>query len=155
MQEKTLKKLFSISLKARILRTWQSANTAGDKELSEKEILLLELIEAFPGIAITEQKISKIFAISPSSVNDLVKKLIALDLLQKKTEGGITRGKEVTITDRGRDALGKINESGAARFSFMFSQIDNKEWEIIEKLLIKIDAATTDAIKKNIFDIWA
>lgn len=156
MQKDAIEKLFSIALKVRLFREWQASKTASEKEFSERELITLELIEAFPKIDITEKKLSIIFGLSPSSINDIIKRLTESGLLEKEAdEEDITRGRALHLTKKGTEQLKKFKVSGAARYAYLFSLINDDEWDSLGKLLDKVDDSTTDAIKKNIFDIWA
>ena len=156
MRQDALEKLFSVSLKARILRAWQSATSAGESTLSEREVLTLELIEAFPDISVTEKKLSRVFAISASSVCDMAKRLEARGFLKREIgEDEIARGKPLRLTEAGKEQLEGFRKSGAARFSYLFSSIEADDWDLIVRLLEKVDQSATDAIRRNIFDILA
>lgn len=156
MHKKIIEKSFSISLKIRLLRAWQSTITAADNEFSERELITLELIDVFSQIAITEKKLSIIFGLSPSSVNDIVNRLTECSLLAKETDDkDITRGRALRLTKKGKEQLKKYKEAGAARYAYLFALVNDDEWSVLEKLLDKMDQAITDAIKKNVFDIWS
>src|SRR5206468_7650130 len=95
MKTDVLKLLFSISLKARILREWQKANRAQDAQFSERELLTLELVNDFGPI--TEKGLCKIFGLSFSSVSDLLKKLRQAGFIEDKA-----RGKPLRLTEKGK-----------------------------------------------------
>ncbi len=157
MQKKdAIEKLFSISLKIRIFREWQTAKTASDKEFSEREIITLELINVFDKIAITEKKLSMIFGLTPSSVTDIAKRLISYGLIEKEVdEKDVTRGKALRITKKGKEQIKQFKIAGTARYAYLFTKIKDEEVNLLFNLLTSIDEAATDAIKKNIFDIWS
>ena len=60
MQESALKKLFAISVKARALRAWQERSEGGPKGLSEREVLVLELVEEFTQYAISFRPVRQV-----------------------------------------------------------------------------------------------
>lgn len=154
MKKKHLKKLFGISLKARTLRAWQKGIESGERIISEREALILELIYEFSKYkTITESLICKVLVVNPSSANAIVSKLSKLEFIQKKSDGkGHMRNKPLLITEKGEKALEKIRLSGAARFAYLFEFItDDADWDILMGLFERIDAAATKAVRKNIF----
>lgn len=152
MDEAIMKKLFSVSLKARILRTWQKANEGGQSLLTERDVLALEFIEEFSAYSpVMEGTISKIFG-SPSSASDLVKKLTKAGLLTKlEDQKGLTRNKPLLMTDEGKQALEKVKLAGAARYSYLLSDFSSKsDWNDVMAFLTRVDVAATKAVRKHI-----
>lgn len=153
MKREMLKILFSISIKARALRAWQEASEGSTRRLTEKEVLVLELVEEFAdGDVVTEAVVCKIFGMSPSSASDLVKKLVGLGLLQKKAgDDGITRGMPLQITAEGRAILDHVSRSGAARLAYLFAGLSDKDLEPLTSIFQRIDKSASLAVKKYIF----
>ena len=148
-----LEKLFSISLKARILRTWQKASRADEQEFSELELFALELVSDFGPI--TEKGLCKIFGLSFSSVSDIVKKLRDKSLIECADKN---RGKPLTLTKEGKTKLEEIKRSSATRFSYLFESPDTlteEEWRVLMKLLEKMDKNAERHIQRFIFDRYS
>ena len=154
MQEAALKKLFAISVKARALRAWQERSEGGPKGLSEREVLVLELVEEFTQyFPVTESDVGKVFGLSPSSVSDLVGRLSKHALLRKEVdEKGHTRSKPLQVTQKGRRELERGRRGGAARFAYLFADISTgSDWRAAMRLLDMVDSAATRAVRKHIF----
>ncbi len=149
MNDNTLQVLFGISLKQRIIREWQRANEVQAQDYSERDMLCLELISAFGPV--TEAGLYKVFALSISSVNDMVKKLIKKGVIQKVDSQGTTRGAIITLTEQGGIVLEKIKAAGAARFGYLFSDLSLDESKLLTKVLIKLDNAATRQVNQLVF----
>ena len=102
MDNKLLALLFSISLKARILRAWQKSTKVSEQEFTERDLFSLELIQDYPPM--TEKGLCKIFGLSPSSVSDIVKNLCEKGLIDTSEK---SRGKPLELTPEG---VRKLNE---------------------------------------------
>jgi DNA-binding MarR family transcriptional regulator len=156
VQTEILSKLSSVAAKVRLLRTWQEVHSVGRPKYSEREMMILELLKEFPGVPVTETTLSKMFAISPSSTNVLVKELSGKGLLERELgEKEATRGRPLRLTKEGTTELEVFRKSAGARFAYMFSEIsDEGEWKIIGKLLEKMDRAITRTVEHQVFDLW-
>ena len=138
--------LFSISLKTRILREWQKANRAQDQEFSERELLSLELISDFGPI--TEKGLCKIFGISFSSVGDIVKKLTEVGLV----EADRGRGQPIELTKHGKERLEELKEASAVRFGYLFEGLTDKEAELFQKIMEKVEKNADRCVQQFVFD---
>ena len=155
MRQDLLKRLYSISLKARILKSWQETNQVGHSPLSEREMLVLEFVHEFSKYApVTESVVCKVLGISPSSSSDLVGKLVKLDYLIKETgDKGQTRNKPLQTTKEGLQFLEeRVRKSGAARFAYLFSGFTKEaEWNTLGDIVESVDEAATKAVRKFVF----
>ena len=143
--------LFSISLKARILRAWQQANRAQDQEFSENEMFTLELISDFPPI--TEKGLCKILGLSFSSVGELVKQLVQKGTIDPSEKA---RGKPLVLTKCGEQILKRLKERSAARLSYLFDSTNNpltdSEIEILKKIFRKVENNVEHQVQTLVFD---
>ena len=137
--------LFSISLKTRILRAWQKSNSAQDQDFSERDLLTLELIADFAPI--TEKGLCKIFGLSFSSVNDIVKKFVNLGLVKDEKE----RGETLVLTESGKKRLAALKQASATRFNFLFEGLDEKEERELHKIFQKIDKNVERNVQQLVF----
>lgn len=153
MRQEALTKLFSIAVKSRTFRSWQEASEARLRQLTDREILVLELVDEFSKYdPVTETVICKVLGVSPSSASEIVTKLTNLDFLKKETgDKGQTRGKPMAITETGVTFLDQIRKSGAARYAYLFSNVKDSDWPTIEAIFDGIDKAATIAVRKYVF----
>jgi len=151
MKNELVEKLFSISLKARILREWQKANRAQDQEFSERELLTLELINDFAPI--TEKGLCKIFGLSFSSVSDLIKNLAEKGVIDTSEK---MRGKPLALTDSGLQTLERLKQMSAARLIYLFesqeSSVTEQEAEIMLNIFKKIEKNAERHVQQLVFD---
>lgn len=147
MNTQTVQILFSISLKARILRAWQAANRAQDQEFTERELLILELVRDFGPI--WEKSLCKIFGVSFSSVADALKPLLEKGLIDGKEK---QRGKPLALTERGEKCLDELKRKSATRLGYLFSGLDASDLEHLERIFLKVDRAADRAVKELVFD---
>ena|SRR5712664_3776548 len=145
MKTEVLNLLFSISLKARILREWQKANRAQDAQFSERELLTLELVTDFGPI--TEKGLCKIFGLSFSSVSDMLKKLTQDGLIGDKA-----RGKPLVLTEKGKKWLQSLKQTSATRFEYMFESFSLKEWDTLFNLFKKVEKNAERYVQQLVFD---
>ncbi len=156
MKKKILEKIVTLSLKARVLREHQRAGASSTEDCSPREVLVLELISGFEKEGVTERTLSRIFGLSPSSVSDLIKRLIERKYVEKETgEDEITRGRPLKLTGPGEDQLKAVKASDAARFAFLLSTFDGyskDEKDAVNKFLDDVNEAATTAVHERIFD---
>ncbi len=146
MKSEFLSRLVSISLRTRLFREWQKAHQLGDPPFSERELLTLEVVNDFKNI--TEKDIGRLFGLSPSSVNDLVSRLVEEKILTKP-EG--TRGKPLSLTKTGQQQLSKMKQANAKRLEYLFDSFSDQDWETIMPLLEKIGHAAQRHIETEVF----
>jgi DNA-binding MarR family transcriptional regulator len=147
IKQETLEKLFSISLKARILREWQKASRIQDQEFSERELLTLEIIESLAPI--TEKALCKIFGLSFSSVAELTKKLSDAGLIDT---AGKARGKALALTEKGAKTLENIKKVSANRFEYLFDSFSENEWKQLLALFQKVEKNVENSVQRLVFD---
>ncbi|HEX3855733.1 MAG TPA: MarR family winged helix-turn-helix transcriptional regulator [Verrucomicrobiae bacterium] len=145
MNNKFSQVLFSISLKTRILRAWQKSNSAQDQDFSERDLLTLELIADFAPI--TEKGLCKIFGLSFSSVNDIVKKFVSLGLVKDEKE----RGETLALTEGGRKRLAALKQASATRFNFLFEGLGEKDETALHEIFQKIDKNVERNVQQLVF----
>ena len=153
MKEEMLRLLFSISIKGRVLRSWQEANQAGDRLLSEKEVLILELVDDFSTFSpVTESVLCKVLGTSASTASDMTRKLQNLEFIAKEHGShGQTRGRPLSITSKGRGFLDLVRKSGAERVSYLFAEVSDEDLKRVSDVFNSIDRAATAAVKKTVF----
>lgn len=145
MKAEILEKLFSISLKTRILRVWQKSNSAHDQEFSERELLTLELINDFTPI--TEKGLCKIFGIPFSSLSEMIKKLSDMGLIKSER----ARGKPLALTHKGVELLKSLKQRSAIRFGYLFESFSDQDCEQLVNLFNKIDKNAERCVQQFVF----
>ena len=146
MKKDILMKFHSISLMSRILREFQNANTAPDEECDERMLFTLELISDFSPI--TEKQLGKIFGLAPSSVSDLVKRLRDAGLVDLSSKA---RGKPLELTAKGRTTYEGLRKQEAKRYESLFDSFTPEEWDVVYRLLEKIEKKAEKAIQNDVF----
>jgi DNA-binding MarR family transcriptional regulator len=147
IKQEVLEKLFSISLKARILREWQKASRIQDQEFSERELLTLEIIESLAPI--TEKALCKIFGLSFSSVAELTKKLSDAGLIDTAAKA---RGKALALTKKGEQTLRTLKKISASRFEYLFDSFSDDEWDRLLRLFQKVEKNVENYVQRLVFD---
>ncbi|MFZ2643689.1 MAG: hypothetical protein WA117_22045 [Verrucomicrobiia bacterium] len=150
MKKDILNSMLSIALKVKILREWQESNCAKDHEFSERQQLALELIKDFAPI--TEKSLCKIFGLSFSSINDIVKRLAEMRLIDTSDK---TRGKPLILTELGVAKLAKLKEASITRFGYLLDSMTEEEWIPLRKILEKIDKNAERTIQQMVFDRYS
>jgi|ERR1035437_802759 DNA-binding MarR family transcriptional regulator len=146
MNQAMLLKLFSISLKGRILRAWQKASCATEAEYTEADMLLLEVIAEYGPV--TEKSLGKILGMAPSSVSDHIDKLGGLGLLAAREEG---RGKPLGLSDKGKSTLSEIKRVSASRYGYLFAGLDPAQTKALITIFTAVEKNAEDAIQKLVF----
>ena len=147
MNKTLLSAIFSISMKARILREWQKSTRAEDQDFSERDLLILELINDFSPI--TEKGLSKVLGVAFSSVSDIVKRLSELGLIDTSEK---SRGSPLALTASGKDKLARIKAISATRFEYLFENLSEQDIDKLENILKKIDKSAEETIQRLVFD---
>ncbi len=150
MNAKLLETIFSISLKARILREWQKSNRAEEQEFNERDLLSLELINDFGPI--TEKGLSKVFGLQFSSISDIVNRLTEKGLVEKQSG---TRGKPLTLTETGRRRLTKLKQDSGVRLGYLFSTLNEVDEKSLLSVFSKIDKAAAKHVNELVFDRYS
>lgn len=148
---RVLTKLYSIGLKARMLAVWVKTHRPAHDKHSMREIFTMELIQGFPPI--TRKDLCVIFALSPSSVSDVVRGLIEEGLVteEKVAEGGDAREKPLAMTEKGTEYLAEMRRRESVRYKYLFETVSPEEWKNLAGLLDKIDAAARKQVDEMIF----
>ena len=148
MRTEVLKKIYSISLKSRILREWQKANQALNDDLTEKELLLLETIAEFSPV--TEKMICKVLGLSPSSAYGMVQRLGEVGLVDLSEKA---RGKPLELSEKGRERLLKLKEANSIRLAYLLGSAteDDPIWGTWLKLLAPIEVNVGAAVATQVF----
>ena len=148
MKAEFLERLVSISLRARLLRAHYDATKldSGEAPFSEREILTMEALHELKNI--TEKSLCQLFGLSPSSVSDLVSRLVELKLLTKPEK---TRGKPLSLTKTGQQQLQKLRQTSAQRFEYLFEGFSDKDWEIYLPMVEKVGENAQRYLKKELF----
>lgn len=146
-----LTKIYSIGLKARMLAEWVKIHRPMREQYSARQMFTLDLIQGYPPI--TRKALGVIFGMSPSSVSDMVRELVADGLVaeEKLEDGADAREKPLVLTHKGVEYLAATKKSEAIRFRYLFDGISPEEWEGLSDLLDKIDAAAKKQVDEMIF----
>jgi len=149
-----LEKVYGISLKTRILGEWAKIHTAATYLCSERQLFTLELIRGFPPI--TRKSLGIIFGLSPSSVSDMVKKLIDDRLVDPAVAGDGNehrdgREKPLALTPKGVEYLEDAKRAASVRFRYLFEGADLKRWQELLVLLDAIDGAARRQVERTVF----
>jgi len=148
--ENVLGLIFDISLKARVLKEWQTSHAARKPEFSERHILILELAKDFAPI--TEKELGKIFSLPTSSINDFVAKLVNAGLVEKtRKKEGDCREKPVNLTDRGEQYLNEIKRASSMRYEYLINKFQEEELESFISYLKKVNESVESVMKNLVF----
>src|SRR4051812_13140339 len=93
--------MLGTSFKMRLLRQWEAAGSVNQQPFNEREILTLQVLSEFG--AQTEAGLARILGLAPSSVSELVRKLIEYRVVEKRETGGDGRQKPVGLTNAGEE----------------------------------------------------
>lgn len=146
MKQEVLLKLFSISLKSRILRAWQKASCATEPEYTEAEMLILEVIEDYD--AVTEKAVGKILGIAPSSVSDRLDKLEGMGLIATPEKG---RSKPLALSEKGKNTLIEIKRISASRYGYLFEGLTAAQANTLLTIFTKVEENAESAIQRYVF----
>jgi len=140
--------LFEASLKSRLLREWQKSSSAGADTLSEREMLSLEMIQAYSPVG--QRALSKVFDISPGAASHLVNQLCALGLVERPERKG-PRESLLKLTEKGKHFLDDIKKIAAQRYAYLFADCNEPDFEILRGILKKINEATDRKVLESVF----
>lgn len=147
MKASTVTLMFSISLKARILREFQKVTRVQEQEFSERELFALELISDFGPI--TERGLGKVFGLSPSSVSDMLQHLCELGLIDIKDKA---RGKPLILSKLGEERLRSIKQISATRFGYLFERLEDDDWAALDRIFTQVDKNAERYVNMLVFD---
>ncbi|MBN2584691.1 MAG: winged helix-turn-helix transcriptional regulator [Planctomycetes bacterium] len=144
-------KVYGIGLKARMLLEWVKIHRPSRDEYSSRQMFTMELIQGFPPI--TRKDLGIIFGMSASSVSDMVRQLVADDLVtdEKVSSSGDAREKPLVLTDKGADYLDTVKQQSAIRYRYLFDGVKPDEWMALLGVLDKVDAAAKRQVDEMIF----
>ena len=146
-----LTRIYSIGLKARMLAEWIKIHRPSQEQYSARQMFTLELIQGFAPI--TRKSLGVIFGMSPSSVSDMVRQLIADGLVaeEKLQNGADAREKPLALTEQGASYLKAAKQKEAIRYKYLFDGVRPDEWRGLVDLLDKIDQAAKKQVDEMIF----
>jgi len=145
-----MSKILEVALKIRVHREWQRSSAVASARFSEREMLILELINKF-GL-ITEQAFVKILGLSPSSINEVIRKLSEEGFLIKEKSTSDHREKPVGLTEEGIKAVEEIKQLNIARYQYLFSKIPVEQLESLIPLLDIVDKTVSTKVMVEVFD---
>jgi DNA-binding MarR family transcriptional regulator len=142
--------ILDISLKARVLKEWQTSHAARKAEFSGRQIIILELAKFFAPL--TEKELGKIFGMPTSSINDLVEKLVTAGLVEKeRKKEGDSREKPITLTDKGKKQLEEIKLADSTRYEYLLTKFQANELKGFIGYLEKVNESVESAVKSIVF----
>ncbi len=152
MLEKLLLSVLKIALIARVFRELQASSTLRPPKYSNRQILVLELIDEFAPL--TEKEIRKMLGLSASTVSEILKKLLEDELItesvSKRKDG---RTKPMAIKKPGGEEVLKTTRAMATRrLSYLFAGLDEKDMETLIPLAEKIARAATTTFDQEILN---
>jgi DNA-binding MarR family transcriptional regulator len=122
--------------------------TPADVDLTEREELVLRLVEMFPGM-VTEKTLCRTFNLSFSQAGLLVRKLVTTRLLQKK-QG---RGKPLALTEEGIEKAREVEAKRGEAFDYVCKPLDREKQEQLFELMKAMFGASEAEVKKRLFGI--
>ena len=151
MLPKLLSSVFDISLKARMLREWQRAHAARHPELSDRELLIMQIVSDFGPV--TEKELAMIFGLSPSVINELIGRLADLDYVDKSARSETdNRVKPLSLTQTGLDILARAKSAMAQRFEYLLASLNEEEQKDLIPILEKINECASAKVRESIFN---
>ena len=143
--------MYSISLKARIIREHQKTKKAAEQEFSERELFALELIGDYGPI--TEKGLCNALGLSFSSIGELVKNLGrkgAVDTSEK------IRGEPLRLTKQGKELLKHLKLMSSLRFQYLFDSPDDplteNEHKVLMQVFQKVESNADRHLQQEVFD---
>ncbi len=151
VREKVISEILEVILKVRIYREWQRAAAAASAQFSEREVLILEIIKKIGQV--TEQNLVRIFGLSASSVNEVIKKLTKEGLIKKVEKESIDRReKPIELSEKGTRVVEEIKQINITRYQYALSKVPTEELEKLTRLLEMIDETVSGRVTVDVFD---
>lgn len=141
--------VFDISMRIRILRSWQESNAARPSEFSERDLLILEIISQFGPV--TETELRTILGMSPSLVSQVIKQMTDRGLVTKQS-GTDARCKPLGLTTLGTASLKNIREKSAKRYEFLLAKLTEPEQKHLALLVQKISQGVSECVNQEVFN---
>lgn len=144
--------LYDTSLKVRLLREHEKNTTAGQDELSSRELLACELIQSYGPLL--ERQLGTILGLQSSSLADLVTGLCKRGLVHKDTGKEDRRRRPLKLTDTGRRVFQTIKHKSALRYWYLFRGLplqEDRDKQFVEKILRQMNDNASQLIKQRIF----
>ena len=150
MKNDLLALMFDISLKVRILRTWQAAHASGAAKFDERQLLALEILTTFGEQ--TEATLGNTLGIASSSATELTKRLVEEGVVKKKEHTKDQRSKLLQLTTKGQQVLAEIKNVSGARYEYLFGNIKDEELAGFEAILRKVLDAAEKRLRIDVFN---
>jgi DNA-binding MarR family transcriptional regulator len=147
--------MFELAGKARILKEWLDASAVGSPQLSDREVLTLQVVNDFAPV--TENELARVFGISPGSINEMVKRLIDRELLDKTEtrDGGDRRTKPLAITEQGIQTLATIKSGSARRYTYLLHDLTPEQLDALAPIIKLMNQSAVEHIKHLVFRRYA
>ena len=153
MVDEALSEMLATGLKARLLRTWERANSVHPFPFSERELLVLEILGEFGPV--TEAGLSKVFGLSPSSLAELVRKLLDSGMVVKGKDENDARQKPLVLTDEGEEFLEELRDDTLQRAKYLLADLSPDDVKAATTVFSKMHASATRRVKMMIFGQYA
>jgi len=142
--------VYDVSLKVRLLREHAKAASCGEEELSDRELLSLEVIEAFAPLK--ESALGSLLGLKASSLNELVKKLCDKGYVTKGTAESDRRQRPLQLTEDGQRFFAAIKRRSARRYMFLFAGIERlTDPAQLERVLHHIRENANRHVREQVF----
>ncbi len=149
MVDEAISAMLAMGLKARLLRTWERANSVHPFPFSERELLVLEILGEFGPV--TEAGFSKIFGLSPSSLAELVRKLLDSGMAMKGKDEKDARQKPLVLTAQGQEFLAELREDTLQRAKYLLADLSPDDVKAATAVFTKMHSSATRRVKMMIF----
>lgn len=151
VRKEAMSKILEVALKIRVHRQWQKTSAVTSARFSDCEMLILELINRFGPI--TEQAFVKILGLSPSSINEVTKRLSGEGFLTKEKAVSDRRKKPLSLTEpKGKEAAEEIVLLNTARYQYLLSEVPIEQLKSFISLLEIINKTVNTKVMVEVFD---
>ncbi len=123
-----------ISVRMRLFKVAQETETTG--QYSEREILLLELVDANKKMSISEIR-ERFKVVGKSIISSTISNFWKAQLVNKEKDFENQRITYVSLTPKGKELLSKIRKNTDERFSVLFEalSLNSEQKEMLEQIL--------------------
>jgi predicted transcriptional regulator len=123
-----------------------SATPPGEQDFSEREELVIKLVELFPG-CVTETTLVKVFDLHYSQAGQIVERLSKRDILEKK----VGKGVPLKLTKAGEIAAKEIELVRGYRFGYACEILNETELQQYAAIMEKMFQASFQQVEERIF----
>jgi DNA-binding MarR family transcriptional regulator len=111
-------------------------NAVGDSNLTPRQLAILQAVSADEGL--NQTTVTAVTGIDRSTTADIIRRLVANDLLQRTRSRSDARQKTLKLTDKGRVALRAGSPAAQAADAKLLERLTAEEREVLVATLTKV-----------------